>query len=100
MKTRTIFSFLLLFALVAAVFAADKKPVSDDAIYDAVRMKLTSDPIVKGGALTVDVKNGVVTLRGNVELEKQKERAPKLAKKVKGVTQVVNELTVVARAPR
>jgi osmotically-inducible protein OsmY len=63
-------------------------------------MKLTSDPIVKGGALTVDVKNGVVTLRGNVELEKQKERAPKLAKKVKGVTQVVNELTVVARAPR
>ncbi|HZT32129.1 MAG TPA: BON domain-containing protein [Bryobacteraceae bacterium] len=91
---------MLLFAFAALVFAADKTPVSDDALYDAVRMKLANDPIVKGGALTVEVKNGVVTLRGNVETEKQREKAPKVARKVKGVTQVVNELKVVSRAPQ
>ena len=46
---------------VSACLAADK-PVSDDTIYDKVRIALASDIDVKGGNLKVDVKDGAVTL--------------------------------------
>lgn len=89
MTRRHLIAFLLPVAAAAA-----GKPVSDDTIHDLVRRRLASDPVVKGGALEVDVKEGVVTLRGPVELEKQKVKAEKLAKKVSGVKSVVNQLTV------
>jgi hypothetical protein len=59
------------------------EPVSDDEIVDKVRLKLAAD--VRGTAFEVTVKEGVVTLRGQVDKEKNKKRAEKLAKKVKGV---------------
>ena len=80
--------------LPVVVWAADK-PVPDDLIYDLVRQKLAGDKDVKGGALTVDVKSGVVTLSGNVQLPKQKDKAERLAHKVKGVKSVVNQIKVV-----
>jgi osmotically-inducible protein OsmY len=40
------------------------------------------------------VKDGVVTLTGQVDEPKAKDRAEKLAKKVKGVKQVINKITV------
>lgn len=103
MKAKSVIAFLLVFVLAAAVLAGAQKqqtPPSDDSLYDLVRRKLASDQVVKGGALQVDVKDGVVTLRGKVELEKQKERAAKLAKKVKGVKDVDNQLTVVGKGGR
>jgi len=51
---------MALILLAASCLAADK-PVSDDVIYDQVRIKLSGDPIAKGGSFTVDVKQGVVT---------------------------------------
>jgi len=92
--------FLTIFALLfmigsPALAASDKNsPPSDDRIYDQVRMKLTDDPDVKGGALDVTVKDGVVKIAGRVTTEKGKSKATKLAKKVKGVKSVDNELTV------
>ncbi len=85
--------------LVASACLAADKAVSDDAIFDNVRIKLASDREVKGGGdtLKVDVKNGVVTLSGSVETQGQKDRAAKLTKKVKGVRQVVNNLAVKKR---
>ncbi len=94
MKTRALISLLLCILLIGAAVAADKAPVSDDVIYDNVRRRLASDQVVKGGALKVDVKDGVVTLNGMVEQEKQKERAAKLTKKVAGVKSVNNELQI------
>jgi osmotically-inducible protein OsmY len=38
------------------------------------------------------VKNGAVILRGQVHTQKAKEKAEKLAKRVKGVTSVDNQL--------
>lgn len=70
----------------------DKSPVTDDRIHDQVLMKLAGDQDVRGGGIDVDVHNGVVTLKGKVENEKRKERAEKLAKKVKGVSSVDNQL--------
>lgn len=84
-------------ALVLVMFtctAAWAAQPSDDEIFDKVRIKLAGDPEVKGNQLTVEVKDGVVTLRGKVENERGKNKASKLAHKVKGVKSVVNELTI------
>jgi len=89
-----------LFLLIAGAFAqtvlaeGQKAPVTDDRISDQVRMHLATDQDVKGGALDVTVKDGVVTIKGRVDTEKGKNRATKLAKKVKGVKSVNNELQV------
>jgi len=93
------FASLLALFLFAGIClnAADKKPITDDAIYDNVINKLASDPIVKGGALKVDVKNGVVTLSGPVATERQKDKATKVTKKVKGVKEVVNNISIQER---
>lgn len=75
----------------AAIAFADK-PVSDDALHDMVKRRLANDADVKGGALDIEVHEGVVTLRGKVETEKQRKKAEKLTKKIKGVNRVVNEI--------
>jgi hyperosmotically inducible protein len=95
MNLKALICGILCFTLMGmALIAAEKAPVSDDAIYDNVRRRLASDPVVKGGGLNVDVKQGVVTLTGTVELEKQKDRATRLTKKVSGVKAVTNQLQV------
>ncbi len=88
--------FLLFAFLLAGVVALAQ--TSDGQIYDQVIRRLANDPDVKGGAFEVDVKEGVVTIKGVVEKEKFKEKAEKLAKKVKGVKGVVNQLVVKPRS--
>ena len=73
-------------------YFSDKQPVSDDLIHDNVKRRLANDADVKGGALDIDVKDGVVTLRGKLENQRLIEKATKLAKKVSGVKKVVNEI--------
>ena len=92
MITRAI-SLLVLFALVVPMLVAQGAK-SDDKIYDEVHLKLANDPDVKGAGFEVIVKAGVVTLRGKVHDEKAKEKAQKLAKSVKGVVSVTNELKI------
>jgi hyperosmotically inducible periplasmic protein len=97
MKTKNLFAYFLLAILLigpAMAWAADK-PVTDDGIVDQVRMKLAGDQVVKGGALNVESKSGVVTLSGNVQSEKQKDKAERLTHKIKGVKSVVNQIKVV-----
>lgn len=93
MSRRRFIPVLILAALAMQPLAGQQK-VSDDEIYDKVRLRLASDRDVRGMAIEVDVKEGVVTLRGRVDKEKARRRAEKLAKKVKGVVQVINELRV------
>lgn len=90
---RTIATLFLLLALfLSSATAQDSK--ADDRIYDQVRLKLVNHPDVKGGAIEVTVKDGVVTLHGKVRTDKGKQKAESLASKVKGVKKVVNELQV------
>jgi len=91
---KTVAALLALFVAAGLCLAADKQPPGDGVINDNVMIKLASDQIVKGGALKVDVKDGVVTLSGQVENVKQKDRATKLAKQVKGVKQVINNINL------
>lgn len=88
---------LLAVALIAASFSAaqsQKASSADDRISDQVRMRLAGDPDVKGGALDVTVNDGTVIIKGRVDTDKGKSKATKLAKKVKGVKSVDNELLV------
>jgi len=96
MKIKTLVSLIVILALVAGAWAAEKH-VSDDQLYDLVRRKLADDQVVKGGAMEVEVKDGVVTLRGKVEYDQQKVKAEKLARKISGVKRVNNELVVVGK---
>jgi osmotically-inducible protein OsmY len=73
---------------------APVKHTEDDRIYDEVRRKLANDVDVKGAGFDVVVKSGVVTLSGKVHTERGKEKAEKITKKIKGVTSVQNNLTV------
>lgn len=93
MRVLSVVLVFSLLALVAAPLAAAGK-VSDDKIYDDVKLKLGLDTQVKGGGFIIDVKDGVVTLEGKVRAEKQKVRAERLTKKVKGVVQVIDKLVV------
>lgn len=85
-------SLLLLLALwLASAPAQDDKP-TDDQIYDEVRMTLTVNPDVRGGAIEVEVTQGVVKLKGRVRDEKARKKAVEITKDVKGVTKVESEL--------
>lgn len=87
-------ALFLIFALTVLSLAAYQQASNDDQIYDLVRRRLAGDPDVRGGALDIAVKDGVVTLKGVVRSEKAKKKADKLTRKVKGVKSVVNELSV------
>jgi len=84
----------LLIPQVAIVSAADRKPVTDDYISDAVMQRLAADAVVKGGDLKIDVKAGIVTISGSVHSLKQKDKAEHVAKKVNGVKGVVNNIKI------
>jgi osmotically-inducible protein OsmY len=90
---RIVLPFVLFLTLITTAVAASK-PVTDDFLVDTIRQKLAADQVVKGGAIEVVVKDGVVTLKGSVEEDKQKNKAEKIAKKVNGVKSVTNQLTI------
>ncbi len=90
MTRALVFLLTLLFAFGPSLAAQ----ATDDKIHDQVLMKLAGDPDVKGNNFDVDVKEGVVTLRGTVSKEKFRQKAERLTKKVKGVKSVVDQLTV------
>jgi len=92
MRILTALLVLLLAALPA--LSADKAAVTDDQVLDQVHLKLASDPDVGSRNIAVEVHSGAVTLKGKVRTEKQREKAEKLVKKVKGVTSVTNQLIV------
>ena len=92
--TMRLLSFVLVFSFVLTPLLAQKKPLTDDIINDQVRVKLASDSEIGGMAIEVDVHGGVVTLKGKVRTEKMRSKAEKVAKKVKGVTSVNNQLAV------
>ncbi len=92
-------AILAVFLMQTVALAKDPKVVTDDTITDQVRIKLAGDPVVKGGGLEVKVEKGVATLSGAVELPQQKAKASTVARKVKGVKQVVNNIEIKTRNP-
>lgn len=65
--------------------------VDDTAITTKVKTELLAEKDVNGTAISVDTKNGQVTLTGTVP-PAQIARAEAVARKVDGVREVVNQL--------
>jgi hyperosmotically inducible protein len=78
--------------------AADKTgdAIEDGAITAKVKTALLADPDVKGLAIDVDTKNGVVTLKGTADKAANRDRAVAIAKDTGGVKSVQNQLVVKA----
>jgi len=93
MRLLTLITVLGVLIVMAAPVLA-QKVLTDDEIHDKVMQRLAADRDVKGGGLDVNVKEGVVTLTGKVREEKQKTKAEHIVRKVQGVKQVINNLTV------
>ena len=74
--------------------AADK--VDDAAITSKVNAGLAADKDLSATKIDVDTKNGVVTLTGPAPSAGARERATEIARNVKGVSSVNNQLTVKA----
>ena len=87
-------SLALGLVLILTPLLAQKPKMTDDTIRDQVMVKLAGDPEVGGMSISVDVSQGIATLKGKVRNDKQKSKAEKLAKKVKGVTGVTNQLVI------
>lgn len=85
---------LLTFLLPVSQTALKAQEVSDDALYDQVMRVLVRDQALKIAELTVEVKSGVVTVHGYVKSEKLLERVERVAKRPKGVREVVNKVEV------
>ena len=92
--TRFLCLALGLVLILTPLLAQKQKQITDDTVRDQVMVKLANDPDVGGMPIDVDVKQGIATLKGKVRSEKQKSKAEKLAKKVKGVTGVTNQLVI------
>lgn len=95
---RSITFLALLLALLLSAFAspapAADETINDDVLYDQVRLKIANDRAIGGEKIEVFVKDGNVEITGKVRTEKNRERAEKVVRKVKGVKTVVNKLQV------
>ena len=72
--------------------AAKVANAADDAIHDNIKLALVKAQVDK--AISIDVKEGVVTLSGTAASEATRARIVTLAKGVANVKQVVNEIKI------
>jgi hyperosmotically inducible protein len=73
--------------------AEDTQSSMDDAIQSRLKAEMTKRGWDKLD-VNFDVKNGVVTLKGDVPSQQQRAQVEKVAASVPGVKQVVNELEI------
>jgi len=66
---------------------------TDDAIEDHMKAEIAAHKW-ENQHIRFDAKNGVLTLKGDVDTTRQREEVNKVAKNIPGVQQVVNELQV------
>ena len=79
---------------ISAAAAAAGNAADDATTTAAVKAKLVADSELSALQINVDTKNNVVTLTGPAPNAAAKARAEPIAKDVKGVTSVHNNLTV------
>jgi osmotically-inducible protein OsmY len=75
---------------------ADKtgEAISDASITSKIKADFVNEKTLKGSDINVDTNDHVVTLKGTVASQAGKARAEHIAKTTKGVTQVVDNLTI------
>ena len=88
-----------LFGICGSVIFVVACSQTDAGITTNVKSRLITDDSVKANQINVDTQNHVVTLTGEVRTPQEEARAVELARGTKGVTDVVNHLTIVAAVP-
>jgi hyperosmotically inducible protein len=68
--------------------------IDDSVITTKIKSSILADSAIKGSDISVDTKNGEVTLTGSVKSQAQMDRAQKLAQNIDGVKSVQNKLEV------
>lgn len=68
--------------------------ITDSTITAAVKTDLLMDKDITSLSIAVSTDKGVVTLKGNVENELQKQKAVEIANKVTGVKSVRDDLLI------
>jgi hyperosmotically inducible protein len=66
----------------------------DSTITNSIRARYLEDPMVHFGDVGVTTLNGNVRLTGRVNSERERQRAGQIAREVKGVRGVNNEIAV------
>lgn len=72
----------------------DVSGLTDAKVATVVKTRLLFESETRGTAIDVDVENGVVMLKGEVDSDAEKDLAEAIAKKTKDVKRVDNQLTV------
>src|SRR5262245_15318798 len=79
---------------VERVDSANGGTISDDAIPTSIESQFVANGII---GTNVDVKNGEVTITGEVDNAQEKSKAEQIARQASGVKSVKNQLTIKRR---
>jgi hyperosmotically inducible protein len=90
------FVFLVAVSAVSPALASQASAVKDGWLVLKVHSEMVDEDLLSGSNIDVDVKTGVVTLRGTVPSEAGRARALEVARKNDGVKSVVDKLTIAA----
>jgi hyperosmotically inducible periplasmic protein len=99
-KSGTVLTVLAVMMLLAACQSTTGKTlgenIDDAGITAAVKAKLAAEKVSTLTRIDVDTNQGVVALNGTVKTVEDKVRAEQIARQVKGVRDVVNNLRIQA----
>jgi hypothetical protein len=84
-------TFLLALALVFS--SACNKP-TNESITNDIKAKMFSEPLLKSSTINVSVKDGTVTLSGQLSDDAARVAAERIAADAKGVSKVIDQTTV------
>lgn len=86
-------------AKAASVTRDEEPPPNDQALADKVRSEVLGDPDVPKGNINVDVSDGIVALRGEVDSRDLMQKLDADVRKVAGVRDVQNLLHLPGEQP-
>jgi hyperosmotically inducible protein len=99
-KSGTVLTVLAVMMLLAACQSTTGKTlgenIDDAGITTAVKAKLAAEQVSTLTRIDVDTNQGVVALNGTAKTVEDKVRAEQIARQVKGVRDVVNNLRIQA----
>jgi osmotically-inducible protein OsmY len=78
----------------AAAADATRKAIDDGRLTTKIKAKMALDDTVSALDLDVDTTGGVVTVKGTVRSDVERQRALALARETVGVTQVIDQLQI------
>ena len=96
MKYLMCITLILAFASCAATRTKEStgEYVDDSSITAKVKAELVNDPVTKAREISVETFKGVVQLSGFVNTPEEKDRAGEIARGVKGVADVKNNINI------